>query len=144
MFHVLIKYDQGTITDQWKINSGWIKRELPNKKEDIHNTLTWCDDNFSKITLKINHGMIPFLLPMGDAKNDILRLQYGPVNHNQISPNVALEIANNLTGNPMDFKSGHDSVMDKYFELVLYQSNEVRLICFYYFCLTGNVCIIII
>ncbi len=79
---------------------------------------------------------------MGDTKNTILRLQYGPVNHNQISPNVALKIANNLAGNPMDFKSGHDSVMDKDFELVFYQSNEVRLICFYYFCLTGNVCII--
>ena len=95
-----------------------------------------------KINFEINHGMIPFLLSMGDAENDILRLQYGPVNHNQISPNVTLEIANNLTGNPMDFKSGHDSVMDKDFELVFYQSNEVRLICFIIFCLTGNVCII--
>ena len=113
MFHVLIKYDQVTITDQWKINSGWIKKELPNKKEDIHNTLTWCDNNFNKITLKINYGMILFPLPMGDAKNAILRLQYGPINHNQISPNITLEIANNLEGNPMDFKYGHDSIMDK-------------------------------
>ena len=119
-------------------------KKLPNKKKDINNTLTWCDDNFSKITLKINHGMIPFLISMGEAKNAILCLQYGLVNHNQISPNVALQIANNLAGNPMDFKSGHDSVMDKDFELVFYQSNEVRPICFYYFCLTGNVCIIII
>jgi hypothetical protein len=103
LFHVLIKYDQGTITDQWKINSGWIEKELPNKKDDIHNTLTWYDNKLSKITLKINHGMIPFLLPMGDAKNTILHLNYGPINHNQNSPNILLEVANNLTGNPMDF-----------------------------------------
>ena len=74
LFHVQIKYDQGTITDQWKINSGWIEKELPNKKEDIHNNLTWCDKHFSKLTLKINHGIIPFLFLMSDTKNDILRL----------------------------------------------------------------------
>ena len=101
---------------------------MSNKKEDIHNTLTWCENTFNKIVLKINHGMIPFLLPMGDVEDGTLRLQYGPVNHNQISPNTALEIANNLAGNPMDFYSGHPSVMDKDFELVFYQSNEVRLI----------------
>ena len=62
--------------------------------------------------MDINHGMIPFFLPMGDTKDGTLRLQYGPVNHNQISWNTALEIANNLAGNPMDFYSGHQSGVD--------------------------------
>lgn len=129
LFLLLITYyDPGAISTQWKTNSEWIEKELPTKKEDIHKTLEWCKDTFGATVLNINHGMIPFLLPMGDAENGTLRLQYGPVNHNQISPNTALEIANNLAGNPMDFYSGHLSVMDKDFELVFYQSNEVRLI----------------
>ena len=53
-------------------------------------------------------------------------LQYGPVNHNRISPPIALEIANNLAENPMNAeKTGHDAVVDKDFELIFYQSNEV-------------------
>jgi hypothetical protein len=129
LFLLLITYyDPGAISTQWKTNSEWIEKELPTKKGDIHKTLEWCKDTFGATVLNINHGMIPFLLPMGDAKNGTLRLQYGPVNHNQINPNTALEIANNLAGNPMDFYSGHLGVMDKDFELVFYQSNEVRLI----------------
>ena len=68
-----------------------------------------------------------------NPKDNALRLQYGYVNHNQINPNVALEIANNLAGNPMKYQSGHDRVMDKDFELVFYQSNEVRFVCLFYY-----------
>lgn len=129
--HVLIKYYQGT-TDQWKVNNSWIEKELPNKREDIKENIDWCNRHFNKIPLQINHGMLPFLVPMGGSEDGTLRLQYGPVNHNQISQQVALEIANNLAGNPMQYISNHDSVMDKGLELVFYKSNEVRInICYY-------------
>ena len=135
--HVLIQDDEGTINSGRKLNSQWNNKELPTKKLKIHKT---CEDNFSKTTLAVNHGMLPFLLPMGNTndvgssngKENILRLQYGYVNHNRIDPNVALEIANNLAGDPMKYQSGHDHVMDKDFELVFYQSNEVRFVCFLY------------
>ena len=65
-------------------------------------------------------------------EENALRLQYGYVNHNQINPNVALKIANNLAGDPMNYQSGHDRVMDKDFELVFYQSNEVRFLSFFH------------
>ena len=134
--HVIIPGDEATFDSGWKLNSKWINKELPTKKNEIHKTLAWCEDNFSKTNLKVNHGMLPFLLPMGNThdvnssngKENVLRLQYGYVNHNRIDANVALEIANNLAGDPMKFQSGHDRVMDKDFELVFYQSNEVRFV----------------
>ena len=46
------------------------------------------------------------------------------------------EIANNFAGNPMEFQSGHDRVMDQGFELVIYQSNEVYF--FSYFFIDGR------
>ena len=139
--HVLSQDDQGTTDSRWKLNCQWINKQLPTKKIEIHQTLEWCEDNFSNTYLTVNHGMLPFLLPMGNTnpvdssnpKENALRLQYGYVNHNQINPNVALEIANNLAGNPMKYQSGHDRVMDKDFELVFYQSNEVRFVCLFYY-----------
>ena len=132
--------DKASFDSGWKLNSHWINKELPTKKNEIHKTLTWCEDNLSKATVEVNHGMLPFLLPMGntnyfdsfDGNENVLRLQYGYVNHNQINPNVALEIANNLAGDPMKYQSGHDRVMDKDFELVFYQSNKVHFVCFLY------------
>ena len=128
--------DEASFDSGWKLNSHWINKELPTKKNEIHKTLAWCVDNLSKATVEVNHGMLPFLLPMGktnhldssDGNENVLRLQYGYVNHNGIDANVALEIANNLAGDPMKFQSGHDRVMDKDFELVFYQSNEVRFV----------------
>ena len=68
--------------------------------------------------------MLPFLLPLG---KDELCLQYGWVNHNKIGPSSTLKIVNNLSNNIMEAEStGHDAVMDKDFELIFYQSNEVR------------------
>ena len=75
----------------------------------------------------INHGMLPFLLPLGNTnESGSLTLQYGYVNHNSINPPTVYEIANNLSGDPMKFTSGHNRKMDQAFELVMYQSNEVR------------------
>ena len=112
------------------------QKKLPTKPTEIHKTLQWCDNNFSKKNLTINHGMLAFLLPMGKEvpidsstpQQKALRLQYGSVNHNSLNPNVVLEIANNLAGDPMNYQSRHDRIMDKDFELVFYQSNEVQII----------------
>ena len=134
--HVIIQGDEASFDSGWKLNSHWINKELPTKKNEIHKTLTWCEDDLSKATVEVNHGMLPFLLPMcntnhldsSNGNENVLRLQYGYVNHNHIDANVALEIANNLAGDPMKFQSGHDRVMDKDFDLVFYQSNEVRFV----------------
>jgi len=80
----------------------------------------------------IDHGMLPFLLPLGNTESSALTLQYGYLNYNQISPHIVHEIANNFAGNPMEFQSGHDRVMDQGFELVIYQSNEVCFCSYFY------------
>ena len=100
--------------------------------------------------MEMNHGMLPFLLPLGKQKENTLdsstspqktlQLQYGHINYNQIKPHCTREIANNLAGCPMNFKSVIEAVIDKYFSLVFYQSNEVRL--FYSSCDQMIICIL--
>ena len=118
-----------------------MKKALPTKKEHSHKHFRWCTTNLGSRNVSINDGMFPFLLPMGkevlipesDPPLQALRLQYCQMNHNKISPNTALEIANNLAGDPMKFESGPDAVMYKDLTLIFYQSNEVRLFCIWIF-----------
>ena len=77
-------------------NAKWTKKVLPSSKSDIHKTLDWLNDTFDDTTIEMNHGMLPFLLPLGTPKEDTLdssaslqktrRLKYGHINHNQIKP----------------------------------------------------------
>lgn len=116
-------------------NKQWIDKKLPSSLKETQESIDWMAANVGHEPISLNHGMLPFLTPMGkpiivseDTNPPIkgLRLQYGRVNHNKLSVSTAMEIANNLAGDPMKFKSGHQPLMDKDFELVFYQSDEVR------------------
>ena len=116
-------------------NKQWIDKKLPTSKKEIEESIDWMKENVNSRHISLNHGMLPFLTPMGkpiEVSDDTsppikgLRLQYGRVNPNKLSFPTAMEIANNLAGNPMKFTSGHQAIMDKDFELVFYQSDEVR------------------
>jgi hypothetical protein len=84
----------------------------------------------------MNHDMLPLssvrktkrkTLDSLTSSQKTLQLQYGHINHNQIKPHCTLEIAKNLVGCPINFKSGQEEVIDKDFSLVFYQSIKVHL-----------------
>ena len=101
--------------------------------------MDYVRQNVNKTPLEMNHGMIPFMLPLGgktftntnDENTDYLKLRYGRVNWNVLHPGTAFEIANNLSGNPMQIASIHEPTMNKNLEVLFYQSNEVRDYLYY-------------
>jgi hypothetical protein len=122
---------KGSPEEIMKKNIRWITKELPVTTDDFDNVHIWCGDNLSSKNLSMNQGMVPFLLPLGKPVEGgingdlLLRLQYMHVNHNHLHIPTALEIANNLSGNPMKFQSGHENKMGGDMDMIFYQSNEV-------------------
>lgn len=69
-------------------------------------------NRFEQCELVIHASIIPFLLPWKVTDNNQLQLHYFQYNHNSLSPFHAYEIANNISGNPLNVPGNlHDPVI---------------------------------
>ncbi len=82
----------------------------PSKKiTTTQKTMTLLENNFNKILLNINPGIIPFLTETTineGKKKKTLRPYMAPVNHNILNTEKAINIAHTILGN---FCHGDDS-----------------------------------